>query len=145
MLRGMTARQVIEILRNRGRRITTMRASIVKIILESDTPIAAPTIQKILNRRGHDVNKTTVYREIAFLLREKIISEVRLAPHIIHYESAHLLHHHHMTCRHCGKTTDVKAKELEISMQKLENRLRKQGFAVKGHNLEFYGLCADCA
>jgi Fe2+ or Zn2+ uptake regulation protein len=112
---------------------------VLQIIEKAERPVSVSDIRADLA-----VNKTTVYRNIEKLLLQNKIKEVNILPHITHYESADLPHHHHLTCRDCGEVREIETRELEDSMQKLEKKMMRIGFAVEQHNLEFYGLCQDC-
>jgi Fe2+ or Zn2+ uptake regulation protein len=112
---------------------------ILQIIGESHRPISASELLAKL-----PVNKTTVYRNIDKLLLQNKIKEVNILPHVTLYESADLPHHHHLMCRDCGEVHEIETHELEGSMQRLEKKMMRIGFAIEQHNLEFYGLCANC-
>ena len=131
-------------LKKSGKKITKVRMQIISIIYASKSPITVPKIIFELSEIGAIPNKTTVYREIAFLLENKLITEVILTPHIIHYESAMLPHHHHLVCEKCGNVNEVMCTELGIPLKKLKKRVRASGFKISEHNLEFRGLCSNC-
>ncbi|OGM08945.1 hypothetical protein A2159_01175 [Candidatus Woesebacteria bacterium RBG_13_34_9] len=129
-------------LRDKGYKITNVRKEVVGIFSKADKPLSAGEVHNILQTSGLSVNKTTVYRELVFLLKAGCLIEVNLKPKEISYESKDLMHHHHLVCETCGKVDNVTnclAKELE------EDVLKKKGFKISRHSLEFYGTCADCS
>ena len=134
----------ITLLRSRKKRITKTRKQILAILYTYGKPISAPELLDKLKLFDLAVNKTTVYRELAFLLKQELVKEVRINPYIVHFEPAYLSHHHHLVCSNCGSIDEVLCGELESPIKLLEDRILKDGFAITRHNLEFYGLCADC-
>ena len=51
-------------------------------------------------------------------------------------------HHHHLICRSCGRTVEVALPSIE----KLVGGIAAQhSFTKLDHELEFYGICAECA
>jgi Fe2+ or Zn2+ uptake regulation protein len=128
-------------LRDKGHKITVVRKEIINIFSSAEKPLSATELHKELVTKKLHVNKTTVYRELQFFVNEKYLNEVNLKPQETSYESAELMHHHHLICEVCGKidnVTNCLAGELE------EDVLKKKGFKITKHSLEFYGLCFGC-
>jgi len=128
-------------LRDKGHKITNIRKEVVNIFSKAIKPLSAREIHKKLQSLGLSVNKTTVYRELQFLTGEDYLIEVQLKPEEISYESKELMHHHHLICEVCGKVDNVTnclAEQLE------EDVLKKKGFKINRHSLEFYGTCSVC-
>lgn len=131
-------------IQSRGYKITKVRKAIVKIIFDYKKPLSVPDIQKLLIKRGSRVNKTTVYREIYFLLKHGLITEINLSSNIKYYESAYLNHHHHLICDACGKVEEINCPEIKKPMEEFEKAVLKKGFEINKHSLEFYGNCVRC-
>lgn len=132
----------ISSLRDKGHRITKVRKQTVKIFAETKKPLSAKQVEKRLSSLGLDVNKTTVYREIQFLLQNDFLKEVFLSPKEISYESAKQEHHHHLVCERCGYIDSV----ANCLIEGIESDVyEKKGFRIKRHTLEFYGFCWQCA
>ena len=135
--------QALSLIKSRKKRITKARKSVIDTIYNYAKPVSAPEILKKLHKSGLKVNKTTIYRELNFLLGQNLVREVKISPYIIHYESANLGHHHHLICDNCGSVEEIVCDELEVPMVKLQKRV-SHNFSIKKHNLEFYGTCAGC-
>jgi Fe2+ or Zn2+ uptake regulation protein len=131
-------------IRKQGKKITKTRKAIIEMLCSSHILLTAPEIQERLKTLEISVNKTSVYRELEFLLSQKLIQEVHIKPRVTHYESALHPHHHHLVCTGCGDTKDIETNEFEKTMQQVEYKAAQQGFAVKEHSLEFFGTCASC-
>jgi len=127
-----------------GKKLTKTRRAVIKMLCRSHRLLTAPEIQEKLNQQGISVNKTSVYRELEFLTSQKVIQQVSISPGVTHYESALRSHHHHLVCTGCGDATDIDTKELEKHVQNIQTKAQQQGFRVRDHSLEFYGLCANC-
>lgn len=132
--------EALSLIKARKKRITKTRESVLDTIYNYAKPVSAP---EILKKSGLKVNKTTIYRELDFLLGQNLIKEVKISPYIIHYESSSLGHHHHLICQSCGSVEEIVCEELEGPMTILEKRV-SQKFSIKNHNLEFYGTCFSC-
>jgi len=125
-------------------RVTPVRQAMVKIATDSHAPMTSKDFLQALSKVGLEVNKTTVYRELEFLVQEKIIREVLFKDGIVRFEIASD-HHHHLVCNYCQKVEDVDFDELEKLFANLETKLGKnKKFQSVGHSLEFFGLCRDC-
>ncbi len=128
-------------LRDEGHRITRVREEMVKFFVESSKPLSFGDVMRALEEAGLFVNKTTVYRELKFLLEYGYIAEVYLYPRKVYYELSDLRHHHHLVCEKCGKIDNI----INCLVDRLERDvLKRKGFKIKRHTLEFYGLCSDC-
>lgn len=55
-------------LQDKGYRLTKARKQIIKIFSQATQPLSANQIEKKLIQSGLSVNKTTIYRELQFLL-----------------------------------------------------------------------------
>ena len=136
-----TSEHTIAIIREQGHRITTSRRGIIEALFCTKHPVSASDIQAMLSQKNIAVNKTTVYRELDFLVKEGIVSEVHLRDTQKYYEIIHE-HHHHIVCLQCHKVDDV---VLHRELDEEERRIEMQiGYKVKRHSLEFFGICLKC-
>ncbi len=94
------------------------------------SPISALDLLKKIK-----VNKTTIYRELDFLVDLGLVNEVDFGDRTKRYELKDLKHHHHLICLNCKKVADVNIKE-SFNVPK--------NFKVVRHNLEFFGYCQNC-
>jgi len=128
-------------LQEKGHKITNVRKKVVRIFSQTSKPLSASDVEVMLIKSGLSVNKTTIYRELQFLLANGYLVKVYLYPKQVSYESSELRHHHHLICSGCGKignVTNCLAKNFEKEIY------RKKGFKIDRHTLEFYGTCAAC-
>jgi Fe2+ or Zn2+ uptake regulation protein len=133
----MTADEFIEILKNRKKRITPGRTKIINFFCKSTYPLSPETIVK---KTG--MNKTSIYRELEFLLKLGFIQEVDFGDGTKRYELKDLKHHHHLICLRCKKVQDISFNE---NLEWEESNIKKhQKFQVLRHDLEFFGYCQNC-
>lgn len=137
--RGKDRRELQSALRDRGFRSTEGRLSLLGILKRSHTPLSVPDIAR---RLGKNLDEVNVYRALEALTSAGLLMRADLRRGGAHYEFAHS-HHHHVTCRSCGKTEDVQ----DCDAGKLETRvLASSSFArIDTHALEFFGTCRPCA
>jgi len=146
------------VLRAQGHRLTKIRRSILDLFGE-ESPVgtcrllSAGDIQKSLAGRKVPANKTTIYRELAFLQAEKIIREVPLRDGMRRYEFAGVAKipdthsgHHHLVCVNCHKVEEaILGKEAAAkAAAQAKVILKTKRFKVINQPQEFFGLCGDC-
>jgi len=114
----------------------------VLAVLRGRQPLAAPEILVRLKKQKVVVNKTTVYRELEFLLKKKVISEMVLQDGLKRYELTPAEHGHHLVCLDCRAIEHV---VLDKDLEEQEKQIsRSRHFKIMSHSLEFYGLCRRC-
>lgn len=131
-------------LRHKGKKLTIARRLILEVFCRFGGPYTAIELIALLGRHRPDlkIHKTTVYRELAFLREEKLITEFVFADGQGRYELVQDGHFHHLICLNCHKIDRV---ELENDLDKAERVVkRRTKFQVLHHSLEFYGLCSSC-
>ncbi|MBN2297529.1 MAG: transcriptional repressor [Deltaproteobacteria bacterium] len=100
----------------------------------------------LLREQGYNLSLTTVYRNLALLIKAGIIRRASIADDPgsggIWYEHiwAHE-HHDHMVCSQCGKRIEFSYPAIEILQEAVA---KEHGFKLESHHLELIGLCAEC-
>lgn len=109
----------------------------------SHGPLSVADIIQLASKSDLRPNKTTIYRELYFLVQQGIVSEVDFLDGMKRYEFiAHDGHHHHMVCSRCGL---VECVHVCFDTSAVLNEIAKQSrFQVQHHVLEFFGLCEKC-
>ncbi|WKZ57953.1 MAG: transcriptional repressor [Bdellovibrionota bacterium] len=139
-----TAHVLSENLRAAGHRLTKARSALLDIFLAAASPLSAPQLIAELGKRKLPVNKTTVYRELEFLMSQGIIRQIDLLDGRKHYElSSGGAHHHHLVCNRCGT---VQCIDLPRGLDRITSAIKRtHAFEVTSHVLEFFGLCQRCS
>lgn len=132
----MTAEQ------GRGPRSTKQRAAVSAALASVDEFRSAQELHELLRSRGDAVGLTTVYRTLQALSDAGEIDVLKTGDGESIYRRCSGGHHHHLVCRHCGKTVEVEDSQVEKWADAVA---RQHGFIDVQHTVEVFGLCADCA
>lgn len=138
-----TAASILAGLRVRGERVTPVRQAMLAIFEQSQAPLSAQDILKLLKKDGVEATVATIYRQLALFVPHGVVREIRLEDRTLRYELVRQYdHHHHLVCLNCNAVEDV---ELGDDSQRQAAQIKhKTGFTVLRHSLEFFGLCRKC-
>lgn len=103
--------------------------------------LSAGEMIEVLKKRKLAFHKTSIYRELDFLIEQGMVKKVNLGDKEDRFEFALMPHHHHAVCHKCG---DIQHIDLEEEVRKMEHRLIRQQFKAERHLVEFFGLCRNC-
>ncbi len=133
---------IFERLRKEGFRLTSTRKAVLRLFLSGESPMTVPELLLRLSTEGISVNKTTVYRELDFLITRKLIREVQLGDGLRRYEYLKGGHHHHLVCVKCK---NIECFEMKACLKEFEEQITaEKNFTFIKHSLEFFGICALC-
>lgn len=83
----------------------------------------------------------TVYRTLALLEENNIVSSISLGVQGKKYEIANKPHHDHIICEKCNKIVEFENDEIE----ELQHAIAKEnGFELTNHLMQLYGVCTAC-
>lgn len=138
----MTAQDLYKHLKEKGFRLTKGRKAIISLFLKRHCSLSSQDIYDALHQDGIRVNLSTVYRELQFLLEQRILKSIFFHDGIQRYELLEEDHHHHLVCTNCNATTRF---HIDHDLKTLEKTLESDhGFTITDHNLEFFGTCQKC-
>ncbi|MBO0840555.1 MAG: transcriptional repressor [Sciscionella sp.] len=124
-----------------GQRATRQRAALTVLLADLDEFRSAQELHEELRRRGEEIGLTTVYRTLQSLSDAGEVDVLRTASGESIYRRCSAHHHHHLVCRHCGRTVEVEGPAVE----KWADRVAvENGFSELSHTVEIFGTCADC-
>jgi len=104
---------------------------------------SAQEIHAELRRRGEHVGLTTVYRHLQALSEQGSVDAIRDDNgETLYRQCETTAHHHHLTCRSCGRSVEVEGRAVE---QWAERVAAEAGFTDVGHTVELFGRCPECA
>ena len=129
----------------RGTKVRGTRQAAALVAALDNLPgfCSAQQIHAELRRRGEHIGLTTVYRHLQVLSEEGSVDAIRDdSGETLYRQCGTSAHHHHQTCRTCGKSVEVEGRAVE---QWAERVARDAGFTDVGHTVELFGLCPDCA
>lgn len=138
----LTANKIAGILREHGHKLTPQRHIVLKVMASNHDHLTPDAIYEKSRLEDPDIGRATVYRTLDLLSKLNLVCRVHTDGECRSYMMRRPTeHHHHLVCSGCGKVVDF----TNCSLNEMEKRLSQEsGFDIKGHLLEFYGLCRDC-
>jgi Fur family transcriptional regulator, ferric uptake regulator len=104
---------------------------------------SAQQIHAQLRSKGEHVGLTTVYRHLQVLSEGGQVDAIRdVSGETLYRKCRTDTHHHHLTCRSCGKSAEVEGRAVEHWAEQVA---AEAGFSEVGHTVELFGLCPDCS
>ena len=124
-----------------GRRLTTQRRLILKVLEASDEHLDAEALYGRAKIHNPDISLATVYRTLAVLKEMGLVEEHRLGEEHGHYESVQGKPHYHFTCLNCGKVIEF---DTPLMAQVEQELSEQEGLHVTSAHLHLSGYCAQC-
>ena len=133
----------LQLLRERGQRVTGERIALFDEIFSQHGHIDAEELLAAMKGRGLKISRATVYRNLDLLVAYGLARKQRLERNRFLYEHVHSgQQHDHLVCTGCGRVVEfispgIAALQAEIC--------RAHGFVTSRHTLQISGLCNQCA
>jgi Fur family ferric uptake transcriptional regulator len=128
----------------RGTRVrgTRQAEALNAVLAELPAFSSAQDIHAELRRRGERVGLTTVYRHLQVLSEGGGVDAIRdTSGETLYRRCRSGVHHHHVTCRSCGRSVEVEDRVIEHWAERVAS---EAGFVDVDHTVEIFGLCPDC-
>jgi Fur family ferric uptake transcriptional regulator len=122
-------------------RSTRQRAAVSAVLDEIDDFRSAQQVHDLLKQRGERVGLTTVYRSLQMLADAHEVDVLRSSDGETSYRRCSNGHHHHLVCRHCGRTVEVDGPAVERWARAVA---ADNQYADVSHTLEIFGTCPEC-
>jgi Fur family ferric uptake transcriptional regulator len=119
-------------------RNTTQRSAIQKVFGRRDHPMGVGEVLRAGRRTVRSLNQATVYRNLKLLVDEGWLRRINTPESGTLYERAGKEHHHHFQCRTCDQVFELSGCALN------EKKSTPPGFLTEGHEVFFFGTCAEC-
>jgi Fur family transcriptional regulator, ferric uptake regulator len=123
-------------------RSTRQFQAVLEELARSEDFRSAQDLHTAMRERGAVVGLATVYRALQSLVESGQADAVRTASGESVYRECSREHHHHLVCRWCGRTVEVKGPAVE---RWADQMAAQHGFVDVSHTLELFGTCEDCA
>jgi Fur family transcriptional regulator, ferric uptake regulator len=138
----LTANKIAGILRQHGHKLTPQRHVVLKVMASSHDHLTPEVIYEKSRLEDPGIGRVTVYRTLDLLSKLNLVCRVHAEGRCRSYMMRRPTeHHHHLVCSGCGQVVDF----TNCGLIEMEKKLSQEsGFDIKGHLLEFYGLCRDC-
>jgi Fur family ferric uptake transcriptional regulator len=125
-----------------GVRSTRQRSAIAALLSDIEEFRSAQELHDELRRRGEGIGLTTVYRTLQSLADAGLVDVLRTDTGESVYRQCSTGHHHHLVCRHCGRTVEVEGPTVEAWADAIAG---EHGFTEVSHTMEVFGTCRSCA
>jgi Fur family transcriptional regulator, ferric uptake regulator len=106
---------------------------------------SAQDVYARLRTEGGNVGLSTVYRHLQSLVDDGVVDVIQTPDGEATYrycgERGDSHHHHHLVCRHCGRTEEIEGRAVERWAGEVAD---KHGFAEVDHTVELFGVCPSC-
>ncbi|MEI7028299.1 peroxide-responsive transcriptional repressor PerR [Paenibacillus sp. y28] len=133
--------QAVEKLKTTGVRMTPQRHAILAYLLDTMSHPTADEIYRSLADRFPSMSVATVYNNLKVFIEAGLVKELTYGDDSSRFD-ADMSEHYHAICEQCGKIVDFEYPKLSDVEKEAS---RQSGFQVKGHRLEVYGVCPECA
>ena len=124
-----------------GYRLTAPRRSVAALIADQDGHFTAADLVSAARTRRVDVGRATVFRTLEVLEELGAVERLDLPSGEHAYVGCEPVHHHHVVCSRCGRTTGIDDAGLRSVVRDVA---RQSGYRVDDHRLELFGLCPSC-
>lgn len=136
------ANQRLERLRDAGYKVTNARATVLKVIENSNGHLTSAQVLDAVSAIDANIGRASVFRTLDLLTSLAIIRptyiESSATPTYVLLPDGH---HHHIICMTCNSVIEFD----DCGLKELEHRLEAQfNLKITGHLLEFYAQCTDC-
>ena len=122
-------------------RSTRQRRAVAAALAATDEFRSAQDIHDTVRRGGDKVALATVYRALQVMAEAGEIDVVKTDAGEAVYRRCSARHHHHLVCRHCGRTLEIEGPTVERWAREVATWHR---FTDVSHTLELVGTCPTC-
>ena len=137
----MTGSTIVAVLDRAGYRLTEPRRVVANLIADREGHFTAADLVDDARQRRLDVGRATIFRALELFTELNAVERVDLPNGDHAYVECEPVHHHHVICSQCARTTEVEA----CGMPAVARDVGKAtGFKIQSHRLELFGICPDC-
>lgn len=129
-----------DILKKNNLKYTKARKAILDLLADDKKTLTAEEIYDEL-KKSIDTNLSTVYRNLVILTEKGILLKNVNLDNVSYYQIAGHGHSHQIVCQICKKSVPIGFCPMDDLVDLVKS---ETGFVVKGHSLEFIGICPDC-
>ncbi len=124
------------------KRHTWQRAAVRDALSTRENFVSAQQLHASLREGGSSIGLATVYRALADLAVEGEADSLQQEGESLYRACTPGTHHHHLICRRCGLTVEIKADAVE---QWANSVAAEHGFTSPNHVVDVFGYCASCS
>ena len=137
-------REVERVCKQRGLRLTPIRANALRLIAEAERPVKAYELLDLMKATHDAAAPPTVYRALEFLLEHGFIHKLASINAFVgcHHPGGEQHAVPFLICDNCHTAVELEDEQI---VESLDARARALGFVPQAQTLEVHGLCAECA
>ena|SRR5438034_5709011 len=135
-------RTLVEMLRERGLRMTPQRQLILEAVQAMQGHISVEAVHARVAARFPQVNISTVYRTLELLQDLGLVTHTHFDDGVAQYHRADEGLHQHLVCRGCGSEQEL---DLEVLRPLGKELRRRYGFEADLAHFALVGMCRRCA
>jgi Fur family ferric uptake transcriptional regulator len=121
-------------------KLTRQRELILTMFLKMEH-ISAEQMYRLLAKKDPHIGLATIYRTLNLFCEAGLAQARHFGTQTQFDNVSHKGHHDHLICTGCGKIVEFENCDIERLQEEVA---RRNGFTIKTHKLELYGLCAAC-
>lgn len=124
------------------RKASRQRTAVSSFLDGEQTFRSAQDIYAQLRDQGNTIGLATVYRALQGMVEDGEVDVLRTGDgEAVYRRCGSHRHHHHLVCRSCGRTVEVQDQPVERWAARVAT---EHGFTDVEHEVEVFGVCADC-
>lgn len=131
----------LELLEEKGGRITGPRRAIVELMVNSDHALSPVDVFDQARGKYPKMGLVTVYRTLEILSEMGLVDRVHQPDGCHMYLRAAQGHEHLLICSCCGKAAYFSGDDLGTLIERIS---QESGFSIQSHWLQLQGLCQKC-
>lgn len=129
-----------DLLRSSGVHVTAQRLAVIRAVRTRPHATADAIAETVRSELG-TISRQAVYDALAMLAEKGIIRRIQPAGSPSLYEDRVGDNHHHLICRHCGKTVDVDCVHGAAPCLTASD---SAGYDIDEAEVIFWGTCPSC-
>ena len=133
-------RELTELLRRRGQRVTPQRLVLHRVLRQRDAHVTAEEALRAVGSQLPNVSLPTIYATFELFEELGIVRRVAMEGGPILFDSR-TQDHNHVACRRCGRVEDI---EVPVDDERVRRAARAAGYEPERTDVVVVGLCSDC-
>ncbi|MFM8550827.1 MAG: Fur family transcriptional regulator [Nitrospiraceae bacterium] len=121
-------------------KLTHQREQILSVFLKMEH-ITAEQMYRMLAKKDPHIGLATIYRTLNLFCEAGLAQARHFGTQTQYDNISHKGHHDHLICTDCGKIVEFENCDIERLQEEVA---RRNGFTIKTHKLELYGVCSNC-
>jgi len=133
--------QMLSKLKERDFRITPQRLAVLRILAASEGHPSVDDIYQQVKIEFPTTSLATVYKTISLLKELNEVLELGFPDGSNRYDGNNPCPHPHVICVKCKRIMDPELMTMDTLSDEM---IRKTGYKIYHHRLDFFGLCPEC-